>query len=338
MRVPLDRFLVGPEACESSTAAEAIDWIVSTAQNVGATAEPIAGWTLTDLERIVSPTIVLLKKNPGAPEADHSVLLLGFDDDGGRVHVGRSEPVVIPHADWTELWLGDGVMLAPAGEPPPDADLRPKRVARLHLTMIAAAGAALTIGLARVIRWNSGEAPRRRSATRLVGETCLLLGLTGAASALSYTVGWATAADRSVLSARRSGEVSVNLAADEPVRRAEFTDVDDHQLRLLLTQQPTPVFIDARDLQAFNARRVEGSIGLFSFDLSSTRLATSGVPRDVPLIVYCYYEDCPRGRLACGALNRVGFTNLYHYPPGWEGLRSFAGIGYEFGPAVGAGE
>lgn len=76
------------------------------------------------------------------------------------------------------------------------------------------------------------------------------------------------------------------------------------------------VFIDVRPARQWGWGHIRGAVHL---DLHGAfaRLARSGWPRQVPLVVYCDSELCPRSALAARRLVEWGYTAVYYYREGF---------------------
>lgn len=92
------------------------------------------------------------------------------------------------------------------------------------------------------------------------------------------------------------------------------------------TSGTAPILINTLGADAFQARRIPGSINVPTDDID---VVTDIVPdRDASIVVYCANEDCTASSEAARKLEDLGYTNVRDFETGYE-------AGYEAGRQAG---
>ena len=103
-------------------------------------------------------------------------------------------------------------------------------------------------------------------------------------------------------------------AAEAPVEVAGAMTVNSAQAKRL--HELGAVFVDVRPTRQWSWGHVWGAVHL---DLAGNfaEMGNQAWPRQVPLVVYCDSEVCPRSAVAAQMLVSWGYTQVYYYREGF---------------------
>jgi rhodanese-related sulfurtransferase len=100
---------------------------------------------------------------------------------------------------------------------------------------------------------------------------------------------------------------------------ATLNTITAAELRNEMTGDTPPVVINTLGPDAYEARRIPGSINVPTDDIDTVR---SIVPdTDQPIVVYCANEDCDASPEAARRLQEMGYTNVWDFEAGYAGWR-----------------
>lgn len=99
------------------------------------------------------------------------------------------------------------------------------------------------------------------------------------------------------------------------MQRISATDLHDR-----MTNENRPVLINALSEEAFEAKRIPGSINITEHNLEC---ATNVIPdKDQDIVVYCANADCDASPKLAEKLTDMGYNNIWDFEEGLAGWRS----------------
>lgn len=92
----------------------------------------------------------------------------------------------------------------------------------------------------------------------------------------------------------------------------------DYDKALALFHATTPLFLDARSPEEYQAGHIPGALNIPVNDLESYELDLMTLPPDQIFVCYCDDPACDLALRLTFWLEEQGFTNLYYYHAGWR--------------------
>jgi rhodanese-related sulfurtransferase len=299
------------------------------AQGHGLAIREFRQMTLPEARRAPTPVFLLVKGTSGDSHAALPVLFDGMAGDRVRLFTGLGHGVSLSVGELASVW--DGQAIALASDPALLAQItyREQVLHRAYMVLLPAGGLAGVIGL--LGRFGSRLArPRSRRVKAWGFQAMVVLPCVVAAVVGVHTLLFGDSLGIAYAGRRISAQAFVDLYdAGMTVSREQVRDIDEQQVKQLLATDA--LLVDARGPAAYNEKRIKGSVGLPNFASSGVRLALAGIPKDKPLVVYCLFRACGKGRAAYHAIRKCGFTNVYHFPEGWSRLQHFKEFEFESG-------
>lgn len=82
--------------------------------------------------------------------------------------------------------------------------------------------------------------------------------------------------------------------------------------------------LDANGAESYKAGHIPGAVDYFS---SSETVLASSLPADknALIVAYCYSPACPAYKQAVSAAEKLGYTNVKHFPGGISGWKEAGG-------------
>ena len=268
--------------------------------------------TCGSLRRAPFPIILHVKSTLEAPQYDHWVLLMGFDEGNARIYDGVEPLRLVGYDELSARW--DGTCLAVSDEP---IGRLPILFERFMTCVFYTSIALLAVGLIRLgeHRFESRCWRRGRFGTCAYGlaQSAVVLAVALSCFALYRSSrGEGFLSYGPMISAIQDAKLRVLL----PKVRVE--DVAE------LQRSRETVFVDARSPRRFKAGHLHRAVNVPPASTpEDCARALSGVSKRIRLVVYCDRRGSPYSEIVARNLAACGFRNLALFEGGWLEYEEF---------------
>jgi rhodanese-related sulfurtransferase len=231
----------------------------------------------------------------------------------------------MPVAALRHYWNGEAIVVGSAGEAAEVASMS-RWTWRVQVALVAL-GLITTAAM-----WRRARRLQRQAVSwpATAGQLAMLLAV---AAGFGFAAKFVYAGRQIALetSARHDADVVLVNFDDPkvPVSQTTAHNISAAEFRAKLGEGA--MVLDVRGDEHYRPLHVAGAVSVPDLNEKAMRLRLAGVPKDRLILVYCADIKCPRGRVACGVLERLGFTNVLYYPEGWADLKTWTDLRFEKG-------